>query len=493
MAINIKNKVCDSREARLNSLTGYSGTLNDLKEKTCSGCLTDRKRCFSQATSCTSTCALGLMSGINDAAIVHHGPSGCAATAIGIASNYDLLAEALDRDRKHFAYTCTDMNDSDTILGATDNLSDVIRETYKRYTPKAIFIGASCVSGVIGEDLEGVIDELREELGIPIAPVHCEGFKSQIWATGFDVAYHAILKYIVKPPQKKSNKVNIVGFTQGLSWNTRVEINRMLGILGLEPTFFLASTNVEELEHASEAVASVTTCSTLGSYFGIGLETAYGVPFVRSLPPHGITGFEDYARALAKIVGKEAEIEAYLISEREIYLPKLEKLKEQLRGRRAMVAMGPGFGANYTRILQEFGLKVEHLSAWHLDTQYDDGERPPAFKYLLENSPNNFTYSVNDLQNFEFMNILNTVKPDVFISRHPGSTVWAMKIGVPAYCVYDEYNSYGYQGTVRFAQTLLNIILNRSFSENLAKHVRLPYTNWWMKQPSDTFLVESEK
>jgi len=493
MAININSKLCDSREARLNSITGYSGTLNDLKEKTCAGCLSDKKRCFSQASSCPATCALGLLSGVNDAAIVHHGPSGCAATAIGIASNYNLLAEALDKERKHFAYTCTDMNDSDTILGATGNLADVIRETYKRYTPKVIFIGASCVSGVIGEDLEGVIDDLHDELGIPIAPVHCEGFKSQIWATGFDVAYHAILKYVVKPPQKKSNKVNVVGFTQGLSWNTRVEINRMLGILGLEPTFFLASTNVDELEHASEAVASVTTCSTLGSYFGIGLETAYGVPFVRSLPPHGIAGFEDYARALSKIVGKEAEIEIYLNEERKLYLPKLEKLKEQLQGKRAMVAMGPGFGANYTRILQEFGMKVEHLSAWHLDTEYDDGQQPPAIKYLMDNSPNNFNYTVNDLQNFEFMNILNTVKPDVFISRHPGSTVWAMKIGVPAYCVYDEYNSYGYKGTVRFAQTLLNIIVNRSFSENLAKHVRLPYTNWWMKQPSDTFLVEIEK
>jgi nitrogenase molybdenum-iron protein alpha chain len=157
-----------------------------------------------------------------------------------------------------------------------------------------------------------------------------------------------------------------------------------------------------------------------------------------------------------------------------------------------MVAMGPGFGANYTRILQEFGLVVEHVSAWHLDQEYDDGLRPAGLQYLMDNSPNNFTYSVNDLQNFEFMNTLNKVNPDVFISRHPGSTVWAMKIGVPAYCVYDEYNSFGYKGTLRFAQTLLNIIINRSFSENLAKHVRLPYTNWWMQQPSDTFLVEAE-
>jgi nitrogenase molybdenum-iron protein alpha chain len=491
MAIDLKSSVVDSRESRIDSITGYSGTLNDLKEKACSGCLSDRKRCFSQASSCPSTCALGQLSGINDAAIVHHGPSGCAATAIGIASGYNLLATALGRDREHFAYTCTDMTEADTVFGATDNLKDVIRETYNRYHPKVIFIGASCVSGVIGEDLDGVLDDLRDELDIPIAPVHCEGFKSQIWATGFDLAQHAILKYIVKPPKKKSNKVNIYGFTQGLAWNTRADIKRLFDVLGLEPTYLPASVSVEELEHLSEAVATVTTCSTLGSYMGIGLEKTYGVPYVRSLPPHGITGFNDYVRQLAKIVGKEVEIEKYLKEEADLYLPKLEKLKEQLRGKRAMVAMGPGFGANYTRILQEFGLVVEHVSAWHLDKEYDDGLRPTGLKYLMDNSPNNFTYSVNDLQNFEFMNILKKVDPDVFISRHPGSTVWAMKIGVPAYCVYDEYNSFGYKGTLRFAQTLLNIIINRSFSENLAKHVRLPYTNWWMEQPSDAFLLET--
>ncbi len=489
MAIDIKKNQCGSRESRLGSVTGYAGDLHDLKDRmSCGGCMEDRKRCFSQASSCPSNCALGQLSGINDAAIVHHGPSGCAATALSIASNYDLLADALGRDRSHFAYTCTDMTEADTVFGAVENLKEVLRETYQRYQPRAIFIGASCVSGVIGEDLEGVLDDLREEIPIPIAPVHCEGFKSQIWATGFDVAQHAILKYIVKPPRRKSNKVNIYGFTQGLSWNTRADIQELLDVLGLEATYLPASASVAELEYLSEAVATVTTCSTLGSYFGTGLETAYGVPFLRSLPPHGTAGYEDFTRQLAKIVGKEAEIEEYLAQQKERYLPELTSIREKLQGKRAMIAMGPGFGANYTRILQEFGLKVEHVSAWHLDKQYDSGEVPAAIQHLLDHSPDNFTYSVNDLQNYEFMNILNKVKPDVFISRHPGSTVWAMKIGIPAYCVYDEYNSFGYKGTLRFAKTLLHLITNRSFSENLSRHVRLPYSEWWMKQDAATYL-----
>jgi nitrogenase molybdenum-iron protein alpha chain len=492
MAIDVKSKLCGSRESRIGSITGYSGSLYDIGQQiSCSGCPSEKKRCFSQAAGCASGCALGQASEINDVAIVHHGPAGCAAIA-QIKPAFDLLANAIGRDRSHFAYTCTDMTEADTVFGAVDNLKDVIIETYNRYHPQAIFIGASCVSGVIGEDLEGVIDEVKDEVnGIPIAPIHCEGFKSQIWASGFDATYHAVLKYIVKPPQKKTNKVNIIGFTAGMAWNTRSDIVRMLDVLGLEPTFLLAASTVEELEHLSEATASITTCSTLSSYLGIGLETAYGVPFVRSLQPHGITGYEDLARQLAKVVGKEAEMEAFLQEERAVYLPKIDQIRKQLAGKRAMVAMGPNLGANIARVLQEFDMKMEHLTAWHFDKQYDDGSRPQALQYLIDNSPNDFTYSVNHLQNFEYMNILNTLKPDIFISRHPDSAIWAMKIGIPSYCVYDEYNVFGYKGTLRFGKTLLDLILNRSFAENLSKHVRLPYTEWWLNQKSDAFLIDN--
>jgi nitrogenase molybdenum-iron protein alpha chain len=440
-----------------------------------------------------STCALGQLSGINDAAIVQHSPSGCAATAMSVCSNLDLLASALNRERAHFGYTCTDMGESDTVFGATEKLKEVIRETYARYKPKVIFIGASCVSGIIGEDFDGLIDELREEIPVPLAPVHCEGFKSQIWASGFDAAWHAVLKYLVEAPRTKSKKVNIIGFTQGLSWNARADVEELLGVLGLEAVYFPASSTVEEFARSSEATATISTCSTLGAYFGVGLEEAYGVPYIRSVPPHGIAGYSDFARHLAAVAGKEAEMEVHLSKELAYYLPRIEAVKRELAGKRAMVAMGPGFGFNYVRILQELGLQVEHLSAWHFDKAYDDGRAPAAFEYLLSHSPNDFILSVNDLQNYEFMNILQKVHPDVFISRHPGSTVWAMKLGIPAYCIYDEYNAFGYKGMLRFAQTLLYTIVNRSFPENLSRRVRLPYTTWWMEQQADRFLQATEE
>jgi nitrogenase molybdenum-iron protein alpha chain len=61
--------------------------------------------------------------------------------------------------------------------------------------------------------VSSVSDQLQKELGIPVAAVHCEEFRSQVWATGFDAAYQALLYNVIKlPKQKRSNIVNIITF-----------------------------------------------------------------------------------------------------------------------------------------------------------------------------------------------------------------------------------------------------------------------------------------
>ena len=472
------------REARLGSITGFSGRLSDLNRQACDGGPRDRDRCFSQASMCNAGCALGLTSFIVDAAIVHHGPVGCAVTAMGTANSKDQLAGRLGLDNSHSGYVSTDMGESDTVFGSTETLGEVIRETHRRYQPQALFIGASCVSGVIGEDLEGVSRELSDELGVPVAPIHCEGFRTKIWASGFDAAFHAILTHIVKPPQTKRPVVNVINFFGG----ARKEITELFARFGVEPLFLITNTSIEQLSRLSESVATVSTCGTLGTYLGTGLQQRYGVPYVRSLQPHGIAGFEDWLRQLGEVLGKSAEVEEYLLEQREKYLPRILEVKEKLSGLRAVVGMGPGFNFNTTRALQELGIRIEHAALWHFDKQYDDGKPPASFEYLVQNSPQDYSLSVSDLQNHELVNVLTHVRPDVYFSRHPSSTVWAMKLGIPALCVVDEYAIFGYRGLLEFGYSVLDIVTNRSFTDNLSRRVKLPYTDWWYAQQYHHFL-----
>jgi len=49
--------------------------------------------------------------------------------------------------------------------------------------------------------------------------------------------------------------------------------------------------------------------------------------------------------------------------------------------------------------------------------------------YLVKHNQADIPFSVSDQQNYELMNTLNTLKPDIYFSRHQGTTVWALKQG----------------------------------------------------------------
>ncbi|WP_044916588.1 nitrogenase component 1 [Butyrivibrio sp. WCE2006] len=488
MAINLNNSNVATRENRIGSITGYIGSLKDLATQSECGTLKGCSRCFSQSSSCLSGCALGQLGAIRDIAIIHHGPAGCSVAAAGTYYIDKVMAKKRGVTN-NTVYIGTDMNENDTIFGSTEKLRQIILEVNKRYSPKAIFVSSSCATGIIGEDIDSIVDEVKEEIDVPVVAVHCEGFKSRIWATGFDIADHAVLQSIVQPPREgvKTNKINFKNFFE----SARPEIIEMFKNFDLEPQFLYCNSTVEQLSHLSEALATTCICGTLGNYIGNALEEKYGVPYVRSINQCGITGFETWLREIGKVTGRSEKIEKYIEEQRAIYIPKIEEVKKQLKGLRAVLGMGPGYTFEVSRVLNELGIEVVWALAWHYDKKYENGDVPPSMKYLLDNDID-FEASVSDQQNYEVMNVLHKYQPDLYLSRHPGSTVWAIKNGTPAVYVADEYMIFGYKHTLDFAYSILDSINNRSFEKNLAKRTKLPYTDWWYKQNVGEFMVQDK-
>ncbi len=488
MSVNLNNSNLATRENRIGSITGYVGTLKDLASKSECGTLKGCSRCFSQSSTCLSMCGLSQLAGIRDVAIIHHGPAGCSVTSAG--SYY--MSKVMSKKRNvtsNTVYVGTDMNENDTIFGSTRVLKDVILKVNERYSPKAIFVSSSCATGIIGEDIDSIVDEVKEEISVPIVAVHCEGFKSRIWATGFDISDHAVLQAIVQPPREnaKTNKIAFKNFFE----SARPEIIEMFKKFDLDPIFLYCNSTVEELSHLSECIATTCICGTLGNYLGNALEEKYNVPYVRSINQCGIKGFETWLREIGKVTNRSEVIEEYIKEQREIYLPQIEEVKKELKGLTAVLGMGPGYTFEVTRVLNELGIKVVWALAWHYDKKYENGDVPPSMKYLLDNDID-FETSVADQQNYEVMNILNKYQPDMYLSRHPGSTVWAIKNGTPAVFVADEYTMFGYKHTLEFAKSILDATRNRNFEQNLAKRSKLPYTKWWYEQNVDAFLEEAK-
>lgn len=489
MPFNFKNANIAIRENRLGSITGFVGDLETLVKKSEDGTLRNRERCFSQSSSCLSGCALNALAAIRNVAVVYHAPAGCTAMASNDAVKFGQIAARVNKTTNS-VFVCTDLNEKDTVFGATNDLRKIIQHTYDTYKPDAIFVSTSCVSGVTGEDVDGVASDLDAELPIPVIPVHCEGFKSRIWASGFDISDHAVLQGIVQPPKQKRRTINIKNFYE----SARPQITKIFNeVFDAEPQFLYCNSTIEELSHLSEALATVCICGTLGTYLGNALEETYGVPYVRTINHSGITGFETWLRGIGDTIGKRAEVEAYIEKQRAIYIPQIEEVTKSLKGLSAVIGMGPGFTYEIARVLQEFGMKVEYALAWHYDYKYDNGEVPPALEHLLKTSPKDMKVAVADQQNYEVLNILNHFKPDVYFSRHPGTTVWAIKQGFAAVFVADEYTVFGYEGTLKFAKLIRDTVTNRSFEKNLAARIKLPYTKWWYEQNADKFIKEEVK
>lgn len=487
MSLNLESSNVATRENRIGSITGYIGTLSDLAEQSGCGTLKGCSRCFSQSSTCLSSCALGQLSAIRDVAIIHHGPAGCSVASAG-AYYLDKVMAKKRGVTNNTVYVGTDMNEKDTIFGSADALRRIILEVNKRYSPKAIFVTSSCATGIIGEDIDSVVDDVRDEIDVPIVAVHCEGFKSRIWATGFDISDHAVLSNIVQPPKQKRNTINFKNFYE----SARPEIIEIFKNFDLEPIFLYCNSTVEELSHISESLATTCICGTLGNYLGNGLEEKYGVPYIRTINPLGIAGFETWLCEIGRVTDRSEAVEKYIAEQRAIYIPQIEEIKKELKGLKAVLGMGPGYTFEVSRVLNELGIEVVWALAWHYDKKYENGDVPPSMEYLLENGVD-FEASVADQQNYEVMNILNKYQPDLYLSRHPGSTVWAIKNGTPAVYVADEYMIFGYKHTLEFAQSILDSIHNRSFEKNLARRVKLPYTEWWYEQNVDKFLEEGKK
>ena len=140
------------------------------------------------------------------------------------------------------------------MFGASEKLRQTIRDAKERFNPKAIFIGMACATAIIGEDIDSIAEEMEPEVGVPIIPLHCEGFRSKHWSTGFDIAFHGVLRQIVNrhPTKKQNDLLNIVAL-----WGTDY-FSEMLAPLGLRVNYLLDTASFDEIRQASEAVATAT-------------------------------------------------------------------------------------------------------------------------------------------------------------------------------------------------------------------------------------------
>jgi nitrogenase molybdenum-iron protein alpha chain len=290
------------------------------------------------------------------------------------------------------------------------------------------------------------------------------------------------VKYLVKPPKRKQEDlVNIIAPFR-VTWADRQEFNRLFGKLGLRVRFVPDFATVEELEELSEAAVTAPTCPSYGFYLQTALYEKYGVPFFREPAPLGIEYSEVWFRNIAKLTGKEKEVEALIEEEKAYVLPKLEEFKKQFKGKDAsiFVSAGQARAMFIPKFAAELGMNVAAVNTLELDPFVVD-ELEKVYEQVGD-----FEVHVSDVQPFEQSHLMRRLKPELYtgcpfmgLYKREGSHVrnhsFRSDFSIQA-------NQYCFRGILNYGYVMQRALNNPSLNHTLYNKRPSPYKDWWYEQ-----------
>lgn len=490
MALNLKNPQVETRDQRLGTITQWDGRAGQLVKDSaftygCSkGCenggrrLCEQSTPFAQASMCAEHIAVTNATIIQDSVVVQHSPIGCAASQSFTARYYRDLAARRGWKLEDPKSICTNLGEQDMVFGGVTRLEDTIRDAYERHKPRVIFVATSCATGIIGDDVDGAAKRVEDEIGIPVVTLHCEGFKSKHWSSGWDVIEHGILRRLVPYPRtKQPDLINVIHL------GGPDVFSPLLNPLGLRVNLVMGGNTLERLAQMSEAAATVTMCFVL-SYLATGLEQAFGVPEVRAPLPYGLDATDNWLRDIARLTGTSDKVEAVIASERARIAPQLARLRKALTGKRGFVAAGAAFAHGLITDLRELGVTVDDAFSFHHDPTTDSGDpQQDSLGHLVDAWGDIPNYTVSPDQHFQAHAALLRAKPDFVICRHTGTlAVLAGRMGIPVLPIFYSNDGLGYEGLLTIGRAILRVLPRKRFYEDVAAHSSFPYQPWWLAE-----------
>jgi nitrogenase molybdenum-iron protein alpha chain len=342
---------------------------------------------------------------------------------------------------------------------------------------------SSCAAGIIGDDIESAAVSLQKELGIPVVPIFCEGFKSKVWSSGFDAAFHGILRKIVEKPRKKqADLVTVFNFQGSDSFTS------LLAPLGLRANYVIPLAGIEQLEQLSEAACTAHICQTLATYPAKALEQYYGVPEVKAPPPFGITWTDEWLREVARLTEKTDLVEDYISREHKRIEEPLAAIREKLKGKKLYIFAGDSYAHSIANMLIELGIDLVGTTTLHHDQITDGGyDSTNSLWNLVKNHGDVENFSVCSKQPYQVHKILEKLKPDIMVVRHPNTAVLGAKLGIPTILDGDVNISAGYDGLLRLGERLYQVTRAQKLFQNVARHFITPYSDWWLAQENPFF------
>jgi len=460
------------REVRLNTLSAYLGDASSFLNSIESGGVRQRIRIFSQTTFDDIIYVLKAINSIKDSVVIVHGPVGCSSAQLHFFSQGESSP-----------WLVTNLNQKDSIMGGDEKLRKAVLKAYKGYKPKVIFIVATPVVAINNDDIQAVVTEFKEELGIDIIPIYSDGFKSKSGITGYDLALHALVKYLITDENndEKLDFVNLISL-----YENKEDLKELINILekvGIKINLLPHFASIENIRNASKAKLSININKDYGDFIGKALSEKYNIPLLETSLPIGIKGTSQWLTQIGELAGVKKEVEEFIdkaVSELKPYIE-----KNQLKGVKVYVNLPTSLAFGIVGLIEELGGEVVGLTVEHIDDLH---------KRELENissGETNFKIHVASGQPFEEVNIISKSKPDLYIGGL-GQTAWIAKLGVPVISIQSTA-ILGFNGITKFIHQVSKALKNKAFIEHLGKNTPLLYEDSWIKKSPNWYIKQEVK
>jgi nitrogenase molybdenum-cofactor synthesis protein NifE len=386
---------------------------------------------------------------IADALHIVHGPLGCA------SYTWDIRGALSSGPQLHRLSFSTDLREMDVIQGGEKKLAKALCQLIDLHQPKAAFVYSTCIVGVIGDDVEAVCRQVGALKGIPVLPVHSEGFKGTK-RDGYRAACEALLKLVGTGSTEGISpvSVNILGDFNiaGEVWIIRDYFEKM----GIEVVATITGDGrVDDIRRAHGAALNLVQCSGSMTHLAKQLQATKGIPFKKV----SYFGIEDMAQALYDTAGFFAKqrpgivdrTAALVSQEMATIMPQIARYKRKLEGRKAAIYVGGAFKAfSLVRALRQLGMHTVMVgSQTGLREDYEE------LRELCDEG----TIIADDSNPLELSSFLQEKEVDLFIGGVKERPI-AYKLGV-GFCDHNHERKEplaGFIGMLNFAREVYNTV-----------------------------------
>lgn len=390
---------------------------------------------------------------ITDVAHIVHGPIACE------GNSWDNRHAASSGSTLYRTGFTTDINELDVIYGGEKRLFKAIKEAIDKYDPPAVFVYQTCVTAMIGDDIEAVCRAAREKFGKPVIPVNAPGFVGAK-NLGNKLAGEALLEYVIgteEPEYTTPYDINIIGEYNlvGELWQVRPLLDR-LGIRIL--SCISGDAKYREVACSHRAKAAMMVCSKAMINVARKMEERYDIPFFEG-SFYGVSDTSESLRNIAKLLverGADAGLiertEALIAEEETRVWQQLAPFKPRFAGKRVLLMTGGVKSWSVVAALQEAGLEIAGTSV--KKSTKEDKDR---IKEIMGTDAHMF----EEMPPREMYKILRDAKADIMLSGGRSQFV-ALKAKTPWLDINQErhYAYAGYVGIVELVREIDKALFN---------------------------------